>query len=117
MVERPIVYEVVLAHGAEQDLEALFDHVAEHDSVVNAHRLLDNLMDVAQSLSKLPERSSRPKELLAVGIQEYRQVFFKPYRLIYRLHGKQVVIYLIADGRRDMPALLARRLLGRSSSR
>ena len=111
---RPVVYEVVLTQGAEQDLEALFDHVAENESVANAHRLLDNLMDVAQSLSKLPERGSRPKELLAVGIQEYRQVFFKPYRVIYRLHGKQAVVYLIADGRRDMPALLTRRLLGHS---
>jgi hypothetical protein len=26
-------------------------------------------------------------------------------------HGKQVVIYLIVDGRRDMQSLLARRLL------
>jgi toxin ParE1/3/4 len=26
--------------------------------------------------------------------------------------GKQVVIYLIADGRRDMQSVLARRLLG-----
>jgi toxin ParE1/3/4 len=26
--------------------------------------------------------------------------------------GKQVVIYLIADGRRDMQSLLSRRLLG-----
>ncbi len=114
MATRPVLYEVVLTQGAEQDLEALFDHVAEYDSVANAHRLLDKLMDVAQSLSKFPERGSRPKELLAVGIQEYRQVFFKPYRVIYRLHGKQVVIYLIADGRRDMPSLLARRLLGHS---
>jgi len=111
---RPVLYEVVLTQGAEQDLEALFDHVAENDSVANAHRLLDKLMEVAQSLSKLPERGSRPKELLAVGIQEYRQVFFKPYRVIYRLHGNQAVVYLIADGRRDMPALLTRRLLGHS---
>ena len=114
MATRPVLYEVVLTQGAEQDLEALFDHVAQYDSVANAHRLLDKLMDAAQSLSRLPERGSRPKELLAVGIQEYRQVFFKPYRVIYRLHGKQVVIYLIADGRRDMPSLLARRLLGHS---
>lgn len=89
-------YEVLLTQGAGQDWEALLDHVIE----------------VAQSLSKLPERSSRPKEWLAVGIKDYRQVFFKPYRLIYRLHGQQVVVYLIAVGRRDMPALLSRRLLG-----
>ena len=116
MADPSNAYEVLLTQGAEQDLEALFDHIAENDSVANAHRLLDHLMDVAQSLSKLPERGSRPKELLAVGIQDYRQVFFKPFRLIYRLHGKKVVVYLIADGRRDMPALLARRLLGHSVS-
>lgn len=52
------------------------------------------------------------KELLALGIREYRQTHFKPYRLIYRVSGKQVIIYLIADGRRDMQTLLMRRMLG-----
>lgn len=32
--------------------------------------------------------------------------------MIYRVIGRQVFIYLIADGRRDMQALLQRRLLG-----
>ena len=50
--------------------------------------------------------------LLALGIKEYRQVFFKPYRMIYRVIGKQVYIHLIVDGRRDMQSVLARRLLG-----
>lgn len=36
----------------------------------------------------------------------------KPYRLIYRIVGEAIVVYLIADGRRDMQSLLARRLLG-----
>lgn len=47
-----------------------------------------------------------------MGIREYRQTFFKPYRVIYRVIGQRVYIYLIADGRRDMQTLLARRLLG-----
>lgn len=38
-------------------------------------------------------------------------VFFKPYRLVYRVAGERVYVYLIADGRRDMQSLLARRLL------
>ena len=33
-------------------------------------------------------------------------------RHIYRVTGKQVFIYLIADGRRDMQSLLTGRLLG-----
>jgi toxin ParE1/3/4 len=50
--------------------------------------------------------------LVALGIKEYRQTAFKPYRVIYRVEGIRVMIYLIADGRRDMQAVLARRLLG-----
>ena len=49
--------------------------------------------------------------LIALGIREYRQVFFKPYRIIYRALEKRVVVMLIADGRRDMVAVLAERLL------
>lgn len=105
-------FEVLLTEGAERDLEAIHDYIAEFDSVANADDVLDRLMEAAKKLSKLPERGSYPKELIALGIKEYRQVFFKPYRVIYRTIDRQVVIYLIADGRRDMQSLLARRLLG-----
>ena len=37
--------------------------------------------------------------------------FRNAYRVIYRQIDQQVVIYVIADGRRDMQSLLARRLL------
>jgi toxin ParE1/3/4 len=105
-------YEVLLTEGAEQDLEAIHDYISEFDCLANANHVLDAVMDVVQSLSKFPERGSYPKELVSLGIKEYRQIFFKPYRVIYRVSGSQVVIYLIADGRREMQSVLARRLLG-----
>lgn len=112
MAGAPATFEVMLTAGAEQDLEAIHDYIAEFDCVANANHVLDALMDVVESLSKFPERGSYPKELVGLGIKEYRQTFFKPYRVIYRVTGSQVVIYLIADGRRDMQSVLARRLLG-----
>ncbi|WP_079418624.1 type II toxin-antitoxin system RelE/ParE family toxin [Thiomonas intermedia] len=105
-------FDVLLTKGAEQDLEATHDYLSEFDCVPNANHVLDELMDVAESLSKFPERGSYPKELVGLGIKEYRQIFFKPYRLIYRTTGSQVIVHLIADGRRDMQSVLARRLLG-----
>lgn len=112
MVDRPARHEVLLTQGAEQDLEALHAYIAEFDSVANADKVLDRLLAVVEGLSQFPERGSYPKELLALGIKDYRQTAFKPYRVIYRVLSGQVVIYLIADGRRDMQSLLARRLLG-----
>ena len=105
-------FEVLITEGAEQDLEAIHDYISGFDCVANANYVLDNFMDVVESLSKFPERGSYPKELVGLGIKEYRQTFFKPYRVIYRVAGSQVIIYLIADGRRDMQSVLARRLLG-----
>ena len=32
---------------------------------------------------------------MALGIKEYRQTAFKPYRVIYRVTGSQVIIYLM----------------------
>jgi toxin ParE1/3/4 len=105
-------YEVLLTEDAEQDLEDLYAYVAKFDSPKNADYVLERLLEIAESLASSPERGSQPKELRSLGIQEYRQVFFKPYRVIYRVVDNKVVIYVIADGRRDMQSLLSRRLLG-----
>jgi len=112
MASAPAKFQVLLTEGAEQDLEAIHDYISDFDCVANANYVLGELMKVVESLSKFPERGSYPKELIGLGIKEYRQTLFKPYRVIYRATGSQVIIYLIADGRRDMQSVLARRLLG-----
>jgi toxin ParE1/3/4 len=111
MASKPSHYQVLLTQGAEQDLESLYDYIAEFDCLANANSVLDRLGRVVSDLAHFPERGSYPKELLALGIKEYRQTSFKPYRVIYRVLDRQVLIYLIVDGRRDMQSLLSRRLL------
>lgn len=105
-------FQVVLTEDAESDLEDIVTYIARHDSPRAAQHVLSRILDIADSLTAVPTRGTSPKELRALGDQEYRQVFFKPYRLIYRVVEQQVVIYVITDGRRDMQSLLARRLLG-----
>ena len=105
-------YEVLLTEGAERDLESIYDYIAEFDCKASADYVLDRLLEVVESLSAFPERGAYPKELVALGIRDYRQTTFKPYRVIYRVMAQKVYIYVIADGRRNMQSLLARRLLG-----
>jgi toxin ParE1/3/4 len=107
-----MAFQVVITEGAERDLEDIVTYITKHDSPRSAEHVLSRILEIASSLAATPTRGSHPAELRALGEKEFRQVFFKPYRLIYRVIGKQVVIYLIADGRRDMQSLLARRLLG-----
>ena len=105
-------YVVRWTADAEHDLEAIADYIAEHDSLERAQYVIDKIMDVVGSLTTLPDKGNFPKELETFGNREYRQLFFKPYRLIYQVARKHVTVMLVADGRRDMPTLLANRLLG-----
>ena len=104
-------FKVFLTADAVQDLEELYQYIVLHDAPGKAEQVLARIEKTFNSLSETPERGVYPKELLAVGIREYREIFFKPYRLIYRIIGDQVYILLIVDGRRDMQSLLQRRLL------
>ena len=106
-----MAFEVVLSDDAEHDLDDVVNYVAEHDGAINADKVLTALTDTCESLASFPERGNVPKELRALGISDYREVHFKPYRIIYRVMGRTVVIYCIVDGRQDMQSFLQRRLL------
>ena len=105
-------FRVVITEDAENDLQDIVTYMAKHDSPQAAQHVLGRILDAADSLTAVPTRGTPPKELRGLGDQEYRQIFFKPYRLIYRIVEDRIVIYVSTDGRRDMQSLLARRLLG-----
>lgn len=102
---------VQLTDDAACDLEEIYGYIARHDSPGRAEHVLERIETVFSSLSESPQRGSYPRELLEIGIREYREVFFKPYRIIYRVTESNVYVLMIADGRRDMRGLLERRLL------
>jgi len=105
-------FKVLLTDDAACDLEELHDYIARHDAPRKADYVLKRIENAFSSLSESPNRGPHPKELLALGIREYREIFFKPYRIIYQVTGKKVYVLLIIDGRRDLQAILQRRLLG-----
>ncbi|MFC0685866.1 type II toxin-antitoxin system RelE/ParE family toxin [Novosphingobium clariflavum] len=108
-----VVYSVELTQGAEDDLEEIHDYLAGLQGADEADALLDQFLATIETLERFPERGGVPKELVELGLREFRQVLLGHFRVIYRVMGDRVVILVIADGRRDMLTLLERRLLGR----
>ena len=106
-----MTFKLFLTDDAARDLEELYDYIASHDAPEKADYVLDRIEEAFSSLSVNPDRGVFPKELLAVGLREYREIFFKPYRIIYRVLDASIYILVIADGRRDIQAFLQRRLL------
>jgi toxin ParE1/3/4 len=106
-----MIYRVLLVEDAERDIEDIYGYIARRDSVERADAILDGLEETCASLRDFPERGNKPNELDALGIALYREIHFKPYRIIYRIIGRDVVIHGVFDGRRDMESLLQRRML------
>jgi toxin ParE1/3/4 len=106
-----MTFAVLLTNDAARDLEELYDYIALHDAPQKADYVLEQVEKAFSTLSEFPARGAYPKELAALGIREYREIFFKPYRIIYRVIDKNIYVLLIVDGRRDMQTLLQRRLL------
>lgn len=104
-------FQVLLTDDAARDLEDIYTYIGRHDGQGEANHVLDRIETVLATLSENPSRGAFPGELIALGLREFRQVFFKPYRIIYRIIEKNVYVLLIADGRRDMQTLLQVRLL------
>lgn len=104
--------EVLLTADAAGDLSDIIDYISNHDSPRKSDHVRDKLEQAVLSLEAAPDRGNYPPELKALGIHEYREIFFKPYRIIYRAFPGKVYVYLITDGRRDLRTLLERRLLG-----
>ena len=104
-------YRVRLTENAEQDLIDIYRCIALQDTVESADYVLDQLEPLCSRLTELPERGHVPPELGRIGVTNYREVNFKPYRVIYEVIRQDVFIHCILDGRRDIPSLLERRLI------
>ncbi len=104
-------FQVLLTDDAARDLEDLYDYIEPRDVQGRADHVLEQIEKGLAGLSENPQRGTQPNELLNIGIREYREIFFKPYRIIYRVMSESVYVLVIADGRRDMQSLLQRRLL------
>ncbi len=104
-------YRVVLVEAAECELLDLHLFVELNDSPARADALLEHIEQAINSLSQIPQRGHHPPELARLGIQDFREIHYKPYRIFYEIIEKEVIVHAVVDGRRDLRDLLAARLL------
>jgi toxin ParE1/3/4 len=104
-------HDLQLDLDAEEDLFEIYRYVALNDSIEQADRLFRALRRACFSLRTLPLRGHIPPELQDIGVSQFREIRFKPYRIFYSIDRTTVTIHCVLDGRRDMQTLLQERLL------
>ena len=104
-------HQVLVVAEAEEDIFDIYRYVLRADGRNRADHVLRRLQETCQSLAEMPRRGHSPPELERVGVRGYREVHFKPYRIIYQIVGRKVFIHCVLDGRRAVQEVLERRLL------
>lgn len=109
-----MTYRVVFTDAALQDLDEIADTISNFQRVRQALTVAREIRKRVETLKVFPDRGVHLPELVDLGAgstMDYRQLHWKPYRIVYFVSDRVVNIMLIADGRRDMPALLMKRLV------
>lgn len=102
---------IVWTEAALRDHESIIHFVAERDGIGHAERLHAKLHPAIGALAASPTRCRVVPELRAIGVVSYREPVVRPYRVPFRIDGRDVFIMAVLDARRDLEELLLDRLL------
>lgn len=106
-----MVTRVVILESAERDLKDLRSYLVKNFSPDVWRDTYGKLKEAIRHLQHFPLSGGIPDEIEKFGLTRYRQVVSGMNRIIYEVRQDGIYIHMIIDVRRDMAALLTRRLL------
>jgi len=104
-------FKIIILESAEHDLKELRRYIVKDFSQETWQKTFDRIKEAIRNLKTFPYAGSIPEEFEKINLSQYRQVLSGMNRIIYEVRQDSVYIHLIADTRRDLKALLTRRLL------
>lgn len=103
--------DITWTRTAVRDLDEILEYIAAERGVNQALQLYETIRHSIASLATMPCRLRQVPELHDVGLFEYREIIERPYRLMFRVADREVVILAILDSRRDLEELLILRAI------
>jgi plasmid stabilization system protein ParE len=103
-------YRVVWTDNAQSDLEFIIEFIKQ-DSIGIAKEIFFAIKNEVKELNYMPLRKRIVPELQQIGIQKYREIIYKRWRIIFKVEEFKVSVLLVADSSRNLEDLLFDRLL------
>lgn len=95
---------------ARRDVAEIASYLSR-TSARRASAVLDKLEAAAKSLERNSMRGRIVPELARLGIDRWRELIVRPWRIVYRPMENSVRVYAVLDGRRNLEELLIERFL------
>jgi len=104
-------FQVYIVNDAEEDLFQIYQYIALNDTPAKAEKIFQKLKETCLNLKRFPKRGHCPPELEHIGVFDFLEIHYKPYRIVYQIFSTNVYVHCSLDGRRDLQDLLQIRLL------
>jgi len=103
-------YKIFWTHNATIDLEEIIEYIFQDRQTV-AIKIYNDIKHNCKKLKTQPKRNRIVPELQNIGINNYREIIYKTYRIIYKLDEKEIYIIAVVDSRRDFETFIFNRLI------
>lgn len=103
-------FKVVWSTSAYQDLADIIEYIAE-DSPPDARKVLSQIKKSVSDLYLIPQRGRLVPELQDQGIILYMELVIAPWRVIYRISDKTVLVLSVIDSRQNVEDILLKKLI------
>jgi plasmid stabilization system protein ParE len=103
--------KTVILASAKAALTQLRSYILKNFSKDTWQTTYEKLKELIRNLATFPHLGAIPPELDDIHSHQYRQLICGMNRIIYEVRQDVVYIHLIVDTRRDLSALLLRRLV------
>jgi len=103
-------YDILWAESAENDLLGIIEYIARNNPS-QAQKIFNKIKRATSSLFHSPNRGRIIPELQEQGVMQYRELIISPWRVMYRISGKTVLVLSVLDSRRNVEDILLGRLI------
>jgi toxin ParE1/3/4 len=102
--------KIKVMKGAIADMRDIHYYIAHDNTKDVADAVILKIKGLISSLKELPNRGNYVKELSSIGSKQYRELHYKPYRIVYSVEN-DIFVHAVIDGRRDVYSALINRLI------
>lgn len=105
--------KAVLLDEAQTDIRELRQYIIKIFGQAAWRETYTGIKAAVRNTAAFPLSGHIPPELAELGLSQYQQALSGMNRIIYEEQGGVLYIHIVCDTRKDLRALLARRLLER----
>ena len=87
-----------MVSSAKEDLFEIYRYVFFNDSEEKADKRFSKLNEKCLFLQEHLQRGHIPQELQLLRIEDFREITYKPFRIIYQIIDKAVFVHCILAG-------------------